>query len=503
MQDDIGDVDVLGTKLKDYPRYQAKNYQLGYDIHGLLVPREYEDEACRRKRQRKRRREEHSETTDEEGMEISEDSAPDQKRTKAHPASMYPSPPVSSPQESVLSSPPPSPMDSDFDSELVDESSSDGSSGTYPEVSGNSRSAEEDSSKVEGNRWPVPSQVDTYSPARFRMPSPTHSSSLSTQQNSLIRSPSPSCDRPESATRTLPKSTALSPSAQFELLPQSASFDQDAPETSCFNTQFITEPSPSSIEFSAPQHASILSDKNAFSDQLYFTQPPDTATSTLSFSSIITYSPDNPSAPCAPSACSDLPPEESQGTYLDTRLNVLTECGPNPSETPHNIRKDIPVTPYNVTTPNSPSFPTFRAIRSSDTTLSSTMLSPSGTSLSVLDELIDSFHQEKDTEANKDCTSNLDNDLNGDQTSKGPNTKEAGMELRTTEESRSWPSRQDCPICNGICTLCRVPADMDRPMRHKLFEFGHRAQELQRTAPNETLRRWIEVCPLLVEYHRR
>ena len=226
VQDDIGEVDVSGTKLKDYPRYQAKNYQLGYDIHGLLVPREYEDEACRRKRQRKRRREEHSETTEEEGMQISEDAAPDQKRTKAHPASMYPSPPVSSPQESVLSSPPPSSTDSDFDSQLDEESSSDGSSGTYPEEFGNSQSVEENSSNVEQNRRPVPLHVDTYPPARFGMPSPTYSRP---QQDFLIRAPSPSCGRPESATCTLPQPTVLSPSAQFELLPQSASFDLNAP----------------------------------------------------------------------------------------------------------------------------------------------------------------------------------------------------------------------------------------------------------------------------------
>ena len=119
---------------------------------------------------------------------------------------------------------------------------------------------------------------------------------------------------------------------------------------SCFNAQLIPEPSPNSIEFLTSQHASVLLDKSAFSDRLYFTRPPDTATSARSFSSMITFSPDAPNALCAPPARSDIPPEESKGTYVDTRPNVLTECRQQPSEPPRNIRKDTPVTPFNVAT---------------------------------------------------------------------------------------------------------------------------------------------------------
>ena len=253
VQDDFGDMDVSGTKLKYCTRYQAGNYQLGYDTYGLLVPREYENEAHRRKRQPKRQREEHSEVVEEEITNVRGDRTPVPKKTKAHLDSMYPSPPVSSPQWSILSSPPSS-MDSDLSSEL-DEESIVGSLEMDSEESGGSRSAEEKSSNGEGSISPMSSRGESRLSARFGTPLPTCSHPQCTEQDSPTRAPSPPCGRPQSANSTQSRPIVLSPSAQFEGLPQSASFDQDATGTSYFDAQYFPEfkdPSPKSVEFPAP-----------------------------------------------------------------------------------------------------------------------------------------------------------------------------------------------------------------------------------------------------------
>ena len=148
--------------------------------------------------------------------------------------------------------------------------------------------------------------------------------------------------------------------------------------------------------------------------------------------------------------------------------------------------------PFNSVTPHSPNFPTFRTTTSSVDTASPTVVSPLDSSSSAVDELVNSLNQETETELRNDRLLALDGKSNGDLISRNLGTEETRMEQCSAEPPPSCTSSQNCPICNGICTDCRVPANFDSPTRNKLFKFGHLAHQLERMASNETLRQWIE-----------
>ena len=433
-EDTDGSVVVDGTSLRVRGAYHPA-YDVIFDRYRLVV--HCDIKHAPRDPARKRPREEPIRPVEDATAEGDSDCMPLQKKTKKDADCVYPSPPRSSPQLSIVSSPLSS-IDSEDELGIgTDEASS---SSAYTGSSGS---------------------TDTCPPAEV--------------------------DSPGAAQMNVGKDRSA---AQIEPLleahPRTSSTNQQF-ETSHFDAQYFS-PNKTSSSSEATLAPHLAPYQGHASNDMYVLRPLDSATSADSFSSLINASPDAPNHPVA-SPSSTL--VQFQSTHLKSMVNNLTGCIPIRNGPSDGTARNTPVAPFNVETLRTPSLPTFRAITSANNTLSVTA-SPSGSFSSVIDELVESLDQEIDAELSKPCTSSSNNDSTGDASSSGHNFEKAGMELCTTEESHSHLAKQDCPICKGICALCQVPIDLDRPTRHKLFEYGHHAQELERMAPNETLRRWIE-----------
>ena len=579
-EDTDGSVVVDGTSLRVRGAYHPA-YDVIFDRYGLVV--HCDIKQAPRDPARKRPREEPTGPVEDATAKGDSDCTPLQKKTKKDADSVYPSPPRSSPQLSIVSSPLSS-IDSEDElgigtDEESSSSASTGSSGstdTCPPAEvdspgaaqmnvGKGRSAAQIEPLLQA--YPRTSSTNQHHSARpsSAVPSygeiPAHPTSLSrphgdsspctmqerssqqenyrrsSEQETLSRSgpdwsahieinshvqpgssaslrqkpvldalppskPAISNQTSSTSSHTLlqlqqqqpqrtgfPLSQPALPlsSPQLDVLPQSVSSNREDFETSHFDAQYLSPNKTSTSSEADPAPHLALYQRHA-SNATYVLRPIDSATSSYSFSSLINASPDAPNHAVASPTSTFV---QSQSTHLKSMLNNPTGCTPIRNDPSDVTASDTPVAPFDVETPNSPSLPIFRAITSANKTLSA-MVSPSGSSLSVIDELVESLRQEIDAELIKNRAVNSDDDSNGDARFRGHNIEKAGMELCTTEESRSHLVKQDCPICKGICALCQVPIDLDRPTRHKLFEYGHHAQELERMAPNETLRRWTE-----------
>lgn len=439
-EDTDGSVIVDGMSLKARGSYhQAYNVML--DRYGLVV--HYDKKEVPRCPAKKRRRENLTSLAEDALMEGDNDQTPSQKRTRMNLDSVYPSPPRSSPQSSIVSSLR-SAVDGGEERDIDTDEESSGAASTN------------------GADSLLPAEVDSSNTAEISvrevLPSVQREMHLQAHPNA------PSTDHDHLAR---PSSTVYS---HCEIPAPLASLPRDEFQTSYFDAQlFAPYKTSTSREAGLTPHFALS--RRPASNDTYVFRPLDSATSIHSFSSLINSSSDVPNHPVASLSHTIEQPQNIQSGSSDgTPINT-------------------PVAPFNDETPNSPSFPNFRAIASAATT-PSTMVSPLGLSSSIIDDLVDALGQEISTELMRKGTSSAD-DSNSEPNLAGNHIGKAPIEPCTTEESYSYLSKQGCPICNGICTICQVPIHFDRLMRQKLFEHGHRAQELERMAPNEIVRKWI------------
>lgn len=207
---------------------------------------------------------------------------------------------------------------------------------------------------------------------------------------------------------------------------------------------------------------------------------------------MLTFPSDTPIDATVLAAGSNLFPGEIQDPCDNTRSGDYTESTQEPERRPSQSRRSAELVSFNPTSRLSPLSPSFRAITSTTDTSCPTVFSASSLSSSSLEGLVDTFCAELETGIENPQASDLGKDCNVELISGSRDAEDTQIEQCSAETFNSCPPPQDCPICNGICTVCQVPANFEFPMRHKLFELGHRALELEKMAPNKTLRKWME-----------
>lgn len=145
----------------------------------------------------------------------------------------------------------------------------------------------------------------------------------------------------------------------------------------------------------------------------------------------------------------------------------------------------VPLTSIDPATPSVTAFPNFRGISSSAQTLLPTIFSPQDSVSSLLEELLDSPAGSHETESINDGA------LSSSKVAHQKSVNRA-KEMRYAKEGQHLPTLNgDCPVCHGICSACTVSDKCSGSQQDRMFRAAHHAQELERKAGGDILRKWI------------
>ena len=217
-------------------------------------------------------------------------------------------------------------------------------------------------------------------------------------------------------------------------------------------------------------------------------QPPASAISTSSFSSMIDYS-----------QCTDaLKGSRSHvsKTVQNTQVGLILNVNMDRTQEHRHISAHTSAASIDAGTPRGTSLPTPRAMSLSTDSVLPGGITPSYPLSSITNGCVGSLAMTKDIESLEDRTSDVhmadESLVFGNSTSN---------EITFTNDMRT-PARLSndiCSVCNGYCTVAQVPTDIDGDVRNIMFEFAHNSHTLERSAPDEKTRTWIQTMTFVTD----